>query len=221
MALEGNLEHMPFVDLFEVFQSGMKSGVLRLISDTGRGVIFVSLGRLIDAVLICWPERFVRATGDEAVLLMLQWERADFTFRHDPVVVKRPVTIFHECAWLINEGIRRCSDQNPMQLMPQREHEVGASVPLPSPARSHVMLPERVRWSSESCAEQLRLDLEPADTIAASPVRFSPTERHGYADEQNHAWQRVHRSPVHPARISTPATRSRLIQAIKRRVRDL
>lgn len=107
MALEGTFEDMTLVDLFQIFRTGSKSGVLLLVSGAERGVIYVYQGRLIDAVLVLGPDRKVMQVGEEAVLCLLQWEDASFTFRHDLAVTERPVRIQHDSEWLALEGLRR------------------------------------------------------------------------------------------------------------------
>lgn len=110
MALEGSLYDMSLVDLIQIFRMGKKMGVLVLAGGVERGVIYVNEGRLIDAVLVRGPERQVIADSEEAVIQMLQWQDATFTFRHDLVVPERPVRIFHDGEWLVIEGMRRRTD---------------------------------------------------------------------------------------------------------------
>jgi Domain of unknown function (DUF4388) len=107
MALEGSLQDMSLVDLFQVFRMGPKTGVLLLSSGPERGVIYVADGRPVDAVLVYGPERQVIESGEDAVIQLLQWEDASFTFRHDPAVRGRQLRILHDSDWLILEGMRR------------------------------------------------------------------------------------------------------------------
>ncbi len=76
-------------------------------------------GQLIDAVLVRGSERRVIAHGEEAVLQMLQWQDAVFTFRHTIAVDQRPVRITHGSEWLVLESIRRRSDL--FQVQPGEE----------------------------------------------------------------------------------------------------
>ncbi|HEU4325921.1 MAG TPA: DUF4388 domain-containing protein [Roseiflexaceae bacterium] len=119
MALEGTFEDMTLEDLFQIFRTGAKSGVLLLNGDPARAVIYVSAGRLIDAALVRSPDRRLVATGDEAVIQALQWEQAHFIFRHDPAVSSRPVRIAHDSEWLVLEGMRR--RQNPRRIPPHQQ----------------------------------------------------------------------------------------------------
>jgi Domain of unknown function (DUF4388) len=118
MTLEGNLQDMSLADLIQVFRMGPKTGVLLLGGGLERGVIYVSAGRLIDAVLVRGPERQVLATGEEAVLQLLQWEDATFTFRHDLAAGERSVRIVHDSEWLVLEGMRRRT--NPLRVLPHQ-----------------------------------------------------------------------------------------------------
>jgi hypothetical protein len=107
MALEGSLQDMSLVDLIQIFRMGPKNGVLLLVGGPDRGVIYVRAGCLIDAVLVRGPERQVLAVGEEAVLQLLQWEDATFTFRPDLAAIERPARIVHDSEWLVLEGVRR------------------------------------------------------------------------------------------------------------------
>jgi len=107
MALEGSLFDMSLSDLFQIFRSGPKSGVLILSRSPERGVIYVFQGKLIDAVLMKGSDNQVDSSGEDAVLQLLQWDDAAFVFRHDLSVSERPVRIVHDSEWLVMEAIRR------------------------------------------------------------------------------------------------------------------
>ena len=107
MALEGSLHDLSLVDLIRVFQIGLKTGVLMLVGGAERGVVYVCEGRLIDAVLVRGPERQVIATAEDAVIRLLQWEDAAFTFQPDPKVSRRPPRIARDIGWPLQEGGRR------------------------------------------------------------------------------------------------------------------
>jgi hypothetical protein len=141
MALEGSLQDMSLPDLIQIFRMGPKSGVLLLAESTQRGVIYVSEGRLIDAVIVRGPERHLLASGEEAVLQLLAWEQASFTFRHDLAVAQRPLRIAHDSEWLVLEGMRR--REHPLRSA--HAEQLGAQTrlalsPLPSGAESGVNL---------------------------------------------------------------------------------
>jgi len=106
MALEGSLHDLSLVDLIQMFHMGLKTGVLLLVGGAERGVVYVCEGHLIDAVLVRGPERQVIATADDAVIRLLEWEDATFTFQPDAKVNRRPARMVHDGKWLV-EGIRR------------------------------------------------------------------------------------------------------------------
>lgn len=141
MALEGNLTDMSLADLFQIFRMGPKTGVLLLTSGPERGVVYVAEGRPIDAVLVRGPERTIICTGEDAVLQLLQWEDAEFTFRHDLVAINRPVRITHDGEWLVLEGLRR--RQNPLRTLPHQQITMDSRLQmstLPSSAETGVNL---------------------------------------------------------------------------------
>jgi uncharacterized protein DUF4388 len=115
MALEGNLQDMSIADLFQVFRTGAKAGVLLLVNGREHGLIYVRAGQLIDAVLVRGAERRVIAHGEAAVLHILQWQDASFVFRHTIAVDQRPVRITHSSEWLVLESVRRRSDRFQVQ----------------------------------------------------------------------------------------------------------
>jgi hypothetical protein len=93
MALEGRLIDMSLEDLFMIFRTGRKSGVLLLSERSERGVIYVFQGRLRDAVLVYGSAQQIAMVGERAVVQMLLWKDAEFCFRHDLHVLERPVRI--------------------------------------------------------------------------------------------------------------------------------
>lgn len=105
MALEGLLQDMPLVDLLRVFRMGQKSGVLFVKhTDNEHGVAYVFDGTLIDAVVLDATTRFVHLQAEAALLYMLQWEQAAFTFRHDLSVEQRPARIVRDLEWFIGQA---------------------------------------------------------------------------------------------------------------------
>jgi hypothetical protein len=141
MALEGTLQDMSMSDLFQVFRLGPKSGVLLLENDNERGVIYVDRGQLIDAFVVRGPERTVVSTSDEAVLYILDWDDANFVFRHDLSAAGRPVQIQHDSEWLVMESMRRRSD--PFRALPYHQITLDTQLqlsPLPTNAESNVSL---------------------------------------------------------------------------------
>ena len=57
MALEGSLHDLSLIDLLQIIQIGLKTGVLWLNGGAGHGVVYVRAGSLIDAVLVRGPTR--------------------------------------------------------------------------------------------------------------------------------------------------------------------
>ncbi len=107
MTLEGSLHDLSLIDLLQIVRMGAKTGELRLIGGSERGVVYVRAGCLIDAVIERCPERQVIATADDAVIGLLQWQAATFTFQPDPHVNRRTARIVHDHEWLIREGRRQ------------------------------------------------------------------------------------------------------------------
>lgn len=141
MALEGSLQDMSLIDLIQIFRMGSKTGILLLINGPERGIVYVNAGRLVDAVLVRGQERLVLATDEEAIIQLLQWQNATFTFRHDPAVEQRPVRIYHDSEWLVLEGMRR--RENPLRALPHQQITLDTRLELaslPSSAETGVKL---------------------------------------------------------------------------------
>jgi hypothetical protein len=106
MALEGSLHDLSLIDLIQLFRSGLKTGALWLTGGTEQGVVYVRAGCLIDAELVYGPARQVIATADDALLRLLQWEDATWTFQPDSKVSRRQARIVHDHEWLLREAGR-------------------------------------------------------------------------------------------------------------------
>jgi hypothetical protein len=107
MALEGNLRDMALVDLLQMLWMGSKTGLLLLVAEPERGVIYLREGRIIDAVLLRGMQRQIVAVAETAIVHMLQWEDIRFAFRQHPAVADRPVRIQHDHEWVLTEDMRR------------------------------------------------------------------------------------------------------------------
>ena len=107
MALEGNLRDMALVDLLQMLWMGSKTGLLLLIAEPERGVIYLREGRIIDAVLLRGMQRQIVAVAEAAIVHMLQWEDIRFAFRQHPAVADRPVRIQSDHEWVLTEDMRR------------------------------------------------------------------------------------------------------------------
>jgi hypothetical protein len=185
MALEGNLRDMALADLLQVFWMGSKTGILLLIAGPERGVIYVRDGRLIDAVLARGPRRQVVAAAEDAVIHMLQWQDARFTFRPHPTVVGRPVRIVRDHAWLVAEGVRRSGPLHALPLdriTPDTQLRLAA---LPGRAESGVNLNldqwrilsrlANIRNVRDIC-EEISLEFDQAIHLVAELVVFGLVE---------------------------------------------
>src|SRR4051794_15172547 len=104
MALEGSLHDLSLIDLLQTFRVGLKTGVLWLIGGADLGVVYVRAGCLIDAMLVRGPARQVIATADDAMIRLLQWEDATFTFQPDAQVDRHPMRMVHDHDWLMREA---------------------------------------------------------------------------------------------------------------------
>ncbi|NTV64423.1 MAG: DUF4388 domain-containing protein, partial [Oscillochloris sp.] len=92
---------MPLADMLEVFQSHRRSGRLLLSRHDKRGLIFFGSGRLVDALLVVDIDGDLVIHAEDAVLRLLEWGEADFTFEHDPTVNARPRRILHDVDWFL------------------------------------------------------------------------------------------------------------------------
>lgn len=119
MALEGSLEDMSVIDLFQVFRIGPKTGVLRLATTASHAMVYVDQGQPIDASIVQIGDEQPLANGEIAVLELLQWSQATFCFHHDPRVRERPPRIFRDSETLVLESLRR-------------RHELQGHVPQPT-----------------------------------------------------------------------------------------
>jgi hypothetical protein len=249
MALEGNLEDMSMADLIQVFRMGAKTGVLLLVRHTDHGVVYVCGGRLIDAILMHGSEHKVIATDEEAVLRLLLWDDAHFTFRHDTSVEGRTHRIRHDGEWLIMESIRRREQQQQAQHLPTITLDTRLELgPLPSSGDSGVQLSlEQWRILSYVSSHQVvraichAMGMDPerlirmiSELVAIGIVDIMPVSHAMQAwQASNHTVTRTHApAPTTPpsSNLMQPATAAMssmslsgriLLQAIKRRVRGL
>jgi hypothetical protein len=118
MALEGSLHDLSLIDLFQLFRIRLKTGVLWLIGGAEQGAVYVRAGCLIDAVLVRGPEGQVIATADDALIHLLQWQNARFTFQPDSKVNRHPARLVHDHEWLMLEG--RQQREQSFQTPPDR-----------------------------------------------------------------------------------------------------
>lgn len=242
MALEGNLQDMSLVDLLRIFHMGYKIGRLVLIKPEERGVVYVVAGKPIDSVLVRSADRTIIAVGEEAVLQLLQWDEAVFTFYHDTSLLQRPVRITRDSTSLMLEGLRR--RDKPLSLPTHQCISLDTRLelePLPTNAETSLGL-DMNQWrllgqiassqtirafcgrSGMATDKALRAASE---LIATGLLSIAPEERtaRAFAPPRNahHHTQRQLASQV--ATVSTPArarpTERSLFNAILRRIREL
>jgi hypothetical protein len=106
MTLEGSLHDLSLIDLLQLFRIGVKTGVLWLIGGDEQGALYVRAGCLIDAELVRGSARQVIASADDAVIRLLQWQDAKFTFQPDTKVNRHPARLLHDPEWLVQEADR-------------------------------------------------------------------------------------------------------------------
>jgi hypothetical protein len=101
VALEGTLHDMSFADLFEVFHTNQHSGRLRVSRHVEHGLVFLSAGQVVDAMLVTDLDGASVASAEDALNRILAWPDADFSFEHDPTVNGRPRQIVRDLAWIL------------------------------------------------------------------------------------------------------------------------
>ena len=116
MSLEGTLQDMPLTDLLEVFHLDRKSGILQLFAPAQRASLYVTMGRVIDAVVVQLSQQQFIASGDEAVAQLFGWEDAQFVFKPDQSTLYRPVTIFRDTEDIAEIGPMRPSAHKPLSM---------------------------------------------------------------------------------------------------------
>ncbi|EFO81839.1 hypothetical protein OSCT_0236 [Oscillochloris trichoides DG-6] len=174
MALDGTLRDMSLSDLFQVFRMGPKTGILLLTSDEQRGIIYVAAGQLIDAAIMSAEDRSILASHDEAVIRMLLWDDARFTFRPTQSVLDRPLRMEHDSEWLVMESLRRRDD--PTKVISYHTITLDTQLqlsPLPSSAESGVSLDVN-QWrilSQVSSAPDLRAICEATGIPPGQAIR--------------------------------------------------
>jgi hypothetical protein len=230
MALEGNLQDMSLADLIEIFHEDAKSGALLLNGDTESGVIYITQGRVIDAAIIRKSAHRLSVRGDKAVHLLLQWDNAHFLFRHDPSVLKRPVTVFQTAEQLIGASLGRgdhgrdsfvsSATVEPIRLASRDQLNVD-HFPSRHDAPAHTYMERHVHSGSEQTdtmhVSPILLDLEPVDldTIMQMPAP-TPTPLTAASEEMH---TRSIQANTTPTPRAVPGRR--LLHAVMRRVRGL
>lgn len=238
MSLEGTLQDMPLTDLLEVFHLDRKSGILQLFAPAQRASLYVTMGRVIDAVVVQQPHQQLIACGDEAIAQVFNWEEAQFVFKPDRSTLYRPVTIFRDAEDLVQLGPVRpsasksfpmASITSPIKVDCTFSHDLStfgpASERFDNQYRRMRLSATRVISAGQPCpSTQQRFELCPCEeglelAFGAQTSRPAPAAQP--------AKQPTMSAPAAPAQYvgSTPAgapqPSRRLMQAILRRVRSL
>src|SRR3954468_15664388 len=101
MALKGNLTDISLVDLIQVFGMSAKTGSLMLNHrEMFGGMMWVSKGVVSSAGIINIATLSPIHTGEDAVIEMLQWDDATFTFTAAAPSESYPTTIRRANEWL-------------------------------------------------------------------------------------------------------------------------
>jgi pSer/pThr/pTyr-binding forkhead associated (FHA) protein len=97
-AFAGDLKHLCPVELFQMLETGHKSGMLTLKANHGEGTFTISDGQVIAA-------RFNDRTGEAAVYETLQFNDGSFSFNPQEISVENP-EITMSTTFLLMEGCR-------------------------------------------------------------------------------------------------------------------
>jgi pSer/pThr/pTyr-binding forkhead associated (FHA) protein len=96
--ISGDLEHLCPVELFQMLESGRKTGILNLQTDTGEGAYLFEQGNVVTA-------KFAEKSGENAVYEVLRFVHGTFAFSplekiSEPPQISAPTTM------LLMEGCR-------------------------------------------------------------------------------------------------------------------
>ncbi len=96
--LSGDLAHLCPVELFQMLETGCKSGILALKATAGEGTFSISSGRVVAA-------RFNEITGEQAVYQTLNCNEGTFAFTPQEIPAENP-EITMTTTFLLMEGCR-------------------------------------------------------------------------------------------------------------------
>ncbi len=99
----GDLAHLCPVELFQMIESGTKSGILEMKTSSGEGSYTICDGQIANA-------RFNDLIGEEAVYAVLNINQGTFTFKPDFIRVENP-QINTRITFLLMEGCRRMDEE--------------------------------------------------------------------------------------------------------------
>ena len=240
MSLEGILHDMPFADLLEVFHLDRKSGILQISAPAQRASLYVTMGRVVDAVIVQLPHQQLIVSGDEAVAQIFGWEDAQFVFKPDQSALYRPVTIFRDAEDLVQIGPIRprfsndfsmVSITSPIKVDCMFSHDLTVVEPISehydNKYRRMRLSATRVISSAQACpSSRQRFDLLPCEeglelAIGAQKGEPAPVYAPQPAKQPTFPAPAVPAQPAGSAPAGAPHPSRRLMQAILRRVRSL
>ncbi|NJP05550.1 MAG: DUF4388 domain-containing protein [Chloroflexaceae bacterium] len=156
MALKGTFQDISLKDLLIFCHIRSHSGILLLINDKKRAMIYIANGTIIDAAMVCSCDRCVLASGEEAVIEAFDWKQAQFMFRPDNTVHAHPVRIQHDLHWIEQESKQRaartaCAQSTTIDL----DTELQLS-PLPPEHTDTTVTVDLIQWRILSQVESCR-----------------------------------------------------------------
>ena len=104
--VQGSLAQMPIVDILQIFNINKKEGVLILQKETEEGMIFLSSGKILNAVI--GPVK-----GEKALYRLLSWTSGSFDYI--PKNFNPEICIDKPTDALLMEGMRQLDEWNRME----------------------------------------------------------------------------------------------------------
>jgi pSer/pThr/pTyr-binding forkhead associated (FHA) protein len=102
--ISGDLEHLCPVELFQMLESGRKTGSLTLKTSSGEGAYLFEKGNVVTA-------RFAQKSGDKAVFEVLRFNNGTFSFSPLEKINERP-QISSTTTMLLMEGCRIMDEEH-------------------------------------------------------------------------------------------------------------
>jgi pSer/pThr/pTyr-binding forkhead associated (FHA) protein len=160
----GSLSDFGVPEILQVIDLNRKTGKLSIVSDEGRGDIFVKDGQVIHA-------KIGQLQGEEAVYRMLRAERGYFEFDMRAVDDVQP-TVAVKTANLLMEGFRRMDESEKL-----KELQDVPSKDAPSEAGKSTEEAEAEKQNERLTMNQLD-DILPDDTSPGTSTKSGSTESH-------------------------------------------
>jgi hypothetical protein len=220
MALQGSLQDMSIADLMEVFQEDCKSGQLQVVSRTARAELTIDNGRVISALLFVHNAATPLYSGSEVLSRLHTWQDGEFLF--EPFVAKRQVALYTSPS----SQQRPRSNEPPIVIVQEPE-------PAPTDAfvtaqlsieewylLSACMHTNSLRSAAVASGISLRQALQLANGLAKRGLLRMANEQN-VPQKSAVVQQQPSIMPQKPRAASRFHPDSRLLQAVKRHVRDL